>query len=246
MNYDELSVQPGVYERRTGAPLSCSGGHGLWRGSWLSTARGTYVAEMDELGGAGLGRQPLDRQQALAIMHSDDEQLLALLDAAFFIRRQPFRSPGQVALLAECQERDVRRGLWATVPSPPSLQPAFRNIRCSTWKALLAGARQAVAANARTYCVATSGGTPDQRDAGSHCQRGGANQVRDEFTRMLLIGHADAEQAQRLKAAGVDRINHNLNTSRRFHGQICSTHSYEDRLRTLHAARDADLELCAG
>ena len=50
----------------------------------------------------------------------------------------------------------------------------------------------------------------------------------------------------RLKDAGVDRINHNLNTSRRFHEEICTTHSYEDRLETLRTARAAGLELCAG
>jgi len=54
------------------------------------------------------------------------------------------------------------------------------------------------------------------------------------------------DQAQRLKAAGVDRINHNLNTSRAFYDTICSTHSYDDRLKTLSAVRDAGMELCSG
>jgi biotin synthase-like enzyme len=53
-------------------------------------------------------------------------------------------------------------------------------------------------------------------------------------------------QAARLKACGVDRINHNLNTSRRFYARICSTHSYQDRLDTLLAVREAGLEICSG
>ena len=54
------------------------------------------------------------------------------------------------------------------------------------------------------------------------------------------------DQAEKLKAAGVDRVNHNLNTSDRFHDQIVSTHTFKDRLETLDVCRDAGLELCAG
>ena len=43
----------------------------------------------------------------------------------------------------------------------------------------------------------------------------------------------------------MDRVNHNLNTSRRFYPEICTTHSFEDRLATLRAVRDAGMELCS-
>ena len=59
-------------------------------------------------------------------------------------------------------------------------------------------------------------------------------------------GLLTAEQARRLKAGGVDRVNHNLNTSRRFYPRICTTHSYQDRLDTLRAVRAAGLEICSG
>ena len=44
----------------------------------------------------------------------------------------------------------------------------------------------------------------------------------------------------------MDRVNHNLNTSESYYGQICSTHTYEDRLATLAAVRSAGIELCSG
>jgi biotin synthase len=53
-------------------------------------------------------------------------------------------------------------------------------------------------------------------------------------------------QAERLAEAGVDRVNHNLNTSRRFYDEICTTHTYQDRLDTLKTASDAGMELCTG
>jgi biotin synthase len=60
------------------------------------------------------------------------------------------------------------------------------------------------------------------------------------------LGLLTSDQARRLQACGVDRVNHNLNTSPEFYRQICSTHGYEDRLATLRAVRDAGIELCSG
>src|SRR5437764_573885 len=55
-----------------------------------------------------------------------------------------------------------------------------------------------------------------------------------------------ASDARRLKEAGVDRINHNLNSSERFHSEIVTTHTYQDRLTTIRHARAAGLEICSG
>ena len=60
------------------------------------------------------------------------------------------------------------------------------------------------------------------------------------------LGLLDDEQAARLKAAGVDRVNHNLNTSESHYGEICSTHTYKDRMDTLHSVRNAGMEICSG
>ena len=60
------------------------------------------------------------------------------------------------------------------------------------------------------------------------------------------LGLLTPDQALQLKAAGVDRINHNLNTSRRFYPEICTTHTYQDRLETLRVASEAGMELCSG
>ena len=60
------------------------------------------------------------------------------------------------------------------------------------------------------------------------------------------LGLLTPEQAERLKACGVDRVNHNVNTSSEYYEQICKTHTYQDRLDTLQAVRQAGLELCSG
>ena len=60
------------------------------------------------------------------------------------------------------------------------------------------------------------------------------------------LGLLTPEQARQLKACGVDRVNHNLNTSESYYADICTTHTYQDRVNTLHAVRDAGIELCSG
>ena len=60
------------------------------------------------------------------------------------------------------------------------------------------------------------------------------------------LGQLRPDQAQRLKSMGVQRINHNLETSRRHFSNIVSTHSYDDRVNTIKAAKDAGLSICSG
>ena len=54
------------------------------------------------------------------------------------------------------------------------------------------------------------------------------------------------EQLQRLKAAGVKRYHHNLETSRRYFPQICTSHTFDDRIKTIELARAVGLEVCSG
>jgi biotin synthase len=60
------------------------------------------------------------------------------------------------------------------------------------------------------------------------------------------VGLLTEEKARRLKEAGVEQLNHNLNTSERYYPEICTTHTYADRMDTLDAARRAGLSLCTG
>jgi biotin synthase len=75
---------------------------------------------------------------------------------------------------------------------------------------------------------------PDQSRSRARGPRGPQSQSRIWPSHLLLPGALDSRSsALELKEAGVDRINHNLNTSRRFYPEICTTHTYQDRLETL-------------
>jgi len=111
---------------------------------------------------------------------------------------------------------------------------------------LLEGAKQASEMQARTYCIVASGRGPSDREVDHVASV--VSKIKSQFGLHVCccLGLLSSEQAGRLKEAGVDRINHNLNTSRRFYGDICSTHSFDDRLETLRVVRDAGMELCCG
>ena len=62
----------------------------------------------------------------------------------------------------------------------------------------------------------------------------------------LCLGLLNETQARKLKEAGVGWVNHNLNTSERYHPEICSTHTYQDRVETVRNVRNAGLMTCSG
>ena len=62
----------------------------------------------------------------------------------------------------------------------------------------------------------------------------------------LTLGMLSREQAHKLKQAGLDYYNHNLDTSPEFYGRVITTRTYEDRLQTLDHVREAGLNVCSG
>jgi biotin synthase len=95
--------------------------------------------------------------------------------------------------------------------------------------------------------MVTSGRGPSARDIG---EIGAATRAilaeHPELEICVSLGIMDEAQARELKAAGVGWVNHNLNTSERFHPEICTTHAYGDRVGTVRAVKRAGLNVCCG
>ncbi len=95
------------------------------------------------------------------------------------------------------------------------------------------------------FGIVTSGGTLDDAGVERICRairRGGTLGP----AWCASLGGLDEEGLRKLKKAGLRRYHHNLETARSFFPNICTTHSYQDRLRTLRLARKAGLEVCSG
>jgi biotin synthase len=186
------------------------------------------------------------RAEALAILRAPDAALRDLLLAAFQVRERHWGR--QVKL---CMLRNARSGLCPEDCHYCS-QSAVSNAPIDTYRLmptdeLIDGARTAVARGARRYCMVTSGRGPSARDIGQ--LSAATRAIKGEYPELEIcvsLGIMNEHQARELKDAGVGWVNHNLNTSERFHPEICTTHTYADRVGTIQAVKRAGLKVCCG
>ncbi len=192
-----------------------------------------------------LSNEPLSHEDGLAILNSPDEQLLDLLAAAYRVRHRHFGNRVQLYFLMNAKSGLCPEDCTYCSQSKVSSADIPRYNLLNAEK-LLAGAAAAAERNAKTYCIVISARGPSEREMEAVTSIVPQIKERYDLKVCACLGLLSPDQARRLKECGVDRVNHNLNTSEGFYEQICSTHSYQDRVSTLHAVRDAGLELCSG
>jgi biotin synthase len=187
----------------------------------------------------------LTTDEALSILASHDDALLDLLAAAYTIRRRYFGNRVQLYFLISAKTGLCPEDCAYCSQSKISTAEISRHNLLSAEK-LLAGAQAAAERHAKTYCIVISARGPSNREMEAISQI--VPQIKSRFNLKICacLGLLTPEQAVQLKSCGVDRVNHNLNTSESFYGEICSTHTYRDRLSTLEAVRAAGMELCSG
>ncbi|MCH5373017.1 MAG: biotin synthase BioB, partial [Planctomycetes bacterium] len=187
----------------------------------------------------------LTLDEGLRILRAPDGQLLDLLAAAYRIRFRHFGNTVQLYLLMnaksglcpeDCSYCSQSKASKAAIPKYNILQR----------EQLLDGARLARERGASTYCIVISARGPNDREMRAVEEIVPEIKAAYGLRICASLGLLTPEQADRLKACGVDRINHNVNTSEDFYSSICSTHSYQDRICTLQAVRQAGMELCSG
>jgi biotin synthase len=192
-----------------------------------------------------LAGQTLTETDALAILKSRDEELLDLLSAAYTIRRRSFGNTVQLYFLMNAKSGLCPEDCGYCSQSKVSEAEIPRYNLLNAQK-LLDGARVAAERGAKTYCIVISARGPSQREMDAVTTIVPQIKAQYDLNICACLGLLTPEQAAQLKACGVDKVNHNLNTSDNFYGEICSTHTYSDRIATLQAVRNAGMELCSG
>ncbi len=112
-------------------------------------------------------------------------------------------------------------------------------------EAVLTEARAAKSAGASRFCMGAAWRSPKDRDLDAVCAMVEGVKALGLET-CATLGMLTGPQARRLKEAGLDYYNHNLDTSPEFYGQIITTRIYRDRLETLDHVRDAGIHVCCG
>jgi len=192
-----------------------------------------------------LSRKGFTVEQCHQVLNCPDENLMLLLHEAYLVRQEYFGNRVYIHALRNaksglcsedchyCSQSKISKASIIKYPLVPK-------------DTLLSDARKARRIGADRFCMSTSGGRPTDSEVNQLCD---AIRAIKEDTRLPLcatLGLITDNQARKLKAAGLDRINHNLNTSRRFYSQICTTHTFQDRLDAIARCQAAGLEVCSG
>ena len=110
---------------------------------------------------------------------------------------------------------------------------------------VMEGARRAKASGASRYCMGAAWRSPKDRDIDAVVEMiKGVREMGMETC--MTLGMLTPDQAGRLKEAGLDYYNHNVDTSEEFYGEIITTRNFEDRIETIRHVQEAGINVCAG
>lgn len=183
--------------------------------------------------------------EALWILDGPDVDLLPLLHAAYVPRRRAFGRKVMVHVLNNVQNGLCPEDCGYCSQNKDS-DSAIRKYAMKSDEEILAEAEAAARSGASRYCMVLSGRGPTVDRT-----RRIAELVREIKSRWPIevcvsAGLMGDVHAQILKEAGLDRMNHNLNTSERRYNKITSTHTYADRIATLETAKRNGIDSCSG
>lgn len=203
------------------------------------------MANWDLLAEKSLAGEAPTREEALSVLNSGDDELLSVLQAAFRVRQRFHGRDVRLHVLRNAKSGSCRENCAFCSQSIAAYSGVDR-YQMQTVEQLVEGAREAHRMQAVKYCMVTATRGPSPRELEIVCEA--VRRIKAEIPIKICtsLGLITNSQADQLAAAGVDRFNHNLETSRNHFGQVCQTHSWEDRVATIKAAKQAGMEACCG
>tara|TARA_Y100000588_G_C14273198_1_gene933248 strand:+ start:708 stop:1721 length:1014 start_codon:yes stop_codon:yes gene_type:complete len=201
--------------------------------------------DYDNLANKVLSGDIPSREEAYAIIEAPSSDLMPILNSSFKIRKKYFDKYVQIHYLINAKSGICPEDCAYCSQSSVS-DSEIEKYGLVDDDTLLKGAQEAFEAGSRRYCIVISARGPNDYEI--ERLSSAVKKIKKKFDLSICcsLGLLNEEQASILKESGVDRLNHNLNTSKTFYEKICTTHTYEDRVETLKNARENGLELCSG
>ncbi len=185
-------------------------------------------------------------EEALAILECPDTDLLKVLDASYQIRHHYYGNKVKLNMIINTKSGLCPENCGYCAQSIVSKAP-IEKYPMMKQEEIVAGADRAASLNVGTYCIVASGRGPVNREIDIVVDSVKAiKEKHQDMTICACLGILKPEQAERLKEAGVDRYNHNINTSARNHANITTSHTYDDRVQTVERAKAAGISPCSG
>lgn len=201
--------------------------------------------DWEALADLSLNGDILTRDQARTVLEAPDEELLPLLQAAYRVRKHYYGKKVKLNMII-----NAKSGLCPE-DCGYCAQSAFANTDVKKYTLLekdklIEGAREAMSRRAGTYCIVTSGRGASSREVDQIIEA--VKEIKEEMPLKICccLGIQSEENAQKLKTAGVDRYNHNINTSKNYHSKVTSTHTYDHRVETVTHVKNAGISPCSG
>ncbi len=199
-----------------------------------------------ELSDRVLAGGTVSRAEALDILESPDDELLAVLQGAYRIRKKHFGNTVSLHLLRNVKSGKCPEDCAFCSQSTSAINDVAR-YDMQTVESIVDGAQAAVDRQAKRYCVVSSTRAPSPKELETICEA--AIQIKRKHPALEIcssLGLLTEEKALRLKAAGVNRFNHNLETSANYFPEVVTTHEFEDRVNTAKIVKKVGLDLCCG
>lgn len=187
----------------------------------------------------------ISREEALQILLEPDYRVLDLMSAAFAIRRKYFGTKMKLNMIVNAKSGMCPEDCFYCSQSAISDAP-IKQYPLLSKETILAGAEEAQRRKAGTYCIVMSGRRPSNREVDQVADAVREIRSTSDLKICCCLGFLSPEHAEKLANAGVNRYNHNLNTSRENYENICTTHTYTDRVDTVERAKDAGISPCSG
>ncbi|MDH3502404.1 MAG: biotin synthase BioB [Nitrosopumilus sp.] len=201
-----------------------------------------FIKECQEKVFSGIG---LSREEAQKLFNIPDENIRDLAKAANEITRDFNGDKVDVEEL-----NNIKKNACSEDCSFCG-QSAFFDTGIETYQLpspeeVVVRAQMAKQDGAESYCLVAAWREPSAKDFEKVCKIISQINKKVGISVECSLGFLSQEQAKKLKDLKVKRYNHNLETAKSKFAEICTTHTYEDRLKTLRIAREAGLELCTG
>ncbi|WP_010283137.1 biotin synthase BioB [Bacillus timonensis] len=187
----------------------------------------------------------LSNEEALEILNSPDEEILEVLHGAYIIRHHYYGNKVKLNMIINTKSGLCPENCGYCAQSSISTAQ-IEKYRMIDKEEILKGAKQAHQLKVGTYCIVASGRGPSNKEV-DHVVSA-VKEIKEKYDLKVCacLGILKTDQAKKLKEAGVDRYNHNINTSENHHESITTTHKYQDRLNTIETIKEQGISPCSG
>ncbi|MBT2699924.1 biotin synthase BioB [Bacillus sp. ISL-40] len=198
-----------------------------------------------ELADRVLDGEEITNQEALSILDCPDDDVLLLMHATFQIRKRYYGKKVKLNMIMNAKSGLCQENCGYCSQSSISTAP-INSYRMVDKDTILEGAKRAHDLNIGTYCIVASGRGPSNKDVDHVVDA--VKEIKTTYGLKVCacLGLLKPDQAKRLKEAGVDRYNHNINTSASNHANITTSHTYDDRVNTVETVKEYGMSPCSG